>query len=640
MRTKYLSFLILACAISTNIPAVKSQDIRGNVKIKNLVSDNSGYDVLKYKLEFESNPESEDFSGKTTVYFKVLNETGQLELDAKDNLKIKEVVYKKQLISNYKRENNKLIISLPSVLTLNSIDTISVSFSGKADSSSGYHIALYSLYSYDNSNVHWASYTFSESDAGPASWWVCKDGLTDKADEIELHITHPSPYKAVANGLLISKTDNNDGTTTTIWKHQYPIPPYLIAFAVAEYEEYHQTMEIGNTEMPILNYIYPGRSQEGYNYILETLDEVPSYITYFNELFGEYPFKNEKYGHAEWRNNGAMEHSTITFMDQSWGRMIIIHELAHQWFGDQITCATWSDIWINEGFATFSESLIQLCEENDCIESRHILLDVIFEYAKEGSVYNPEPDSYNRTFDYILTYEKAGLVVNQLKNYLGEDIFFDAIRNFLKEKQFGFVTTEDLKQSLMNFTGVDLTEFFNDWIYGEGYPIFDLTVTSNTINDVVLKVDQSQTHPSVSFFETPFKVEFIGNNNQSEIKEFNLTHNHQTFQITDLPFAIQKIKFNPYAEIIAMENSISVNNEKIMTENTVKIDLNPVSNLLTISSPEPIVNIQIFDISGRLIQAHKCDDIYYSIPTFDWTNGIYLIKVDLSERSISKKVKK
>ncbi|MDR2920560.1 MAG: T9SS type A sorting domain-containing protein [Tannerella sp.] len=637
MKITHLSLLIFACSICTNIPVVSSQNTLENIKIENLVNDNSGYDVLKYKLEFESNPESEDFSGKTTVYFKVLNETSQLELDAKNNLKIKEVVYKKQLISNYKHENNKLIISLPSVLTLNSMDTISVSFSGKADNSSGYHIALYL---FDDSKKRCASYTFSESDTGPASWWVCKDGLTDKADEIELYITHPSAFKAVANGLLISKTDNNNGTATTIWEHKYPIPPYLVAFAVAEYEEYHQTMKIGNTEMPIQNYIYPGRTQENYNFVLKTLDEVPSYITYFNELFGEYPFKNEKYGHAEWGNSGAMEHSTITFMHQSWLRRIIIHELAHQWFGDQITCATWSDIWINEGFATFAELLMELCEGNDCIENRHIQLSTIFEYAKEGSVYNPEPDNYDRTFDYFLTYQKAGFVINQLKNYLGEDVFFEAIRNFLKEKQFGFVTTEDLKQSLMNFTGVDLTEFFNDWIYGEGYPVFDLAVVSNAVNDIILKVDQSQTHPSVSFFETPFKVEFIGDNNQSEIKEFNLTHNHQTFHITDLPFAIQQIRFNPHAEIIAKENNISVNNEKITSEDFVKIELNPVSNLLTISSPEPIINIQIFDISGRLVQTYKCDNIYYSIPTFDWSSNIYLIKVNLSERSISKKVKK
>ena len=436
------------------------------------------------------------------------------------------------------------------------------------------------------------------------------------------------------------KTTINNGTTTTIWKHQYPIPSYLIAFAVAQYEEYHQTVKIGETEMPVLNYIYPGKTPDNYKEIKKTLDEVPGYITRLSDLLGEYPFKNEKYGHAEWDEWGsAMEHTTVTFMTSFWPKHIIIHELAHQWFGNQVTCATWSDIWINEGFATFIESLMGYDSGIEDYEYRYGLINNYLLYsADSGSVYNPEPDNPDRTFNPLLSYSKAGMVVYQLKNYVGNDAFYAAVRNFLKEKQFQFVTTEDLKQSLSNFTGVDLTEYFNDWIYGEGYPVFDLSVTRNNINDVLFSVNQTQTHSSVSFFETPFKVEFIGDNGQSVIKKFDLTHNHQTFHITDLPFTVKDMKFNPLAEIIAKENQVTVDNEIIQTEDFINIKLNPAARLISVSSQEAIKGIQIFDLSGQLIQAVKGGDIFYSVSTVGWSQGVYLINVDSPKGAISQKI--
>lgn len=201
---KLIQFIILSCIICpTGLATVNSQNLSATGGKTNQVNDNSGYDVLKYKLEFNSNPESKDFSGKTTVYFKVLNAADQIEFDAENNLEIKEVTYKNQVITNYKHENKKLKIHLPAEMTLDATDTISIAFAGDADQSSGYFATSVK---YDKE--FWVSYTFSQYKGTAASWWVCKDGLTDKADEVELHITHPSSYKAVANGLLTSKNDN------------------------------------------------------------------------------------------------------------------------------------------------------------------------------------------------------------------------------------------------------------------------------------------------------------------------------------------------------------------------------------------------------------------------------------------------
>ena len=400
--------------------------------------------------------------------------------------------------------------------------------------------------------------------------------------------------------------------------------------------------------MPVLNYLYPESKQINSGFILKLLDKVPSYITYFSELFGQYPFINEKYGHAEWLISGGMEHSTVSFMGHyAWSDMLIIHELAHQWFGDQYTCATWNDIWLNEGFATYAELLMyeheakkdptmQYKYDNWFITNTTRILND----GREGSVYNPYPDDYNRTFSSVLSYRKGGMVLHQLRTVLGDDVFFHAVRTFLDESQFNFVTTEDFKQSLKNSTGRDLTEFFNDWIYGEGYPVFDLTITGNAINNVYLKVDQTQTHPSVSFFETLFKVKFIGPGNESVIREFNLTQNHQTFQITDIPFEIKEVVFNPNLDVIAKENKITVINEVIKSEESVKIIMNPVSNLLAVTSTDRIQGIRIYDQSGRLIESANVNHTSFFMPTTNWHTGIYIVKVESSKGDFSKKIRK
>ena len=637
MRTiLLLTFLIVTIC---NIPAQfasenacphKKAFIRKKAIATTVDNDTSGYDVTRYKLEFTVNPEVPDlFFGTSVVFLTTLKDLPVAVLDAGTNLSILNIHYQGSEITHYYREKGKLFIHLPDVLKKGEKGELHISFSGTPGTSSGYIREIV-----EGEPV---IYTFSEPFAA-SEWWVCKDGLNDKAEELEISITHPSAYKAVGNGSLISITDNQDGTATSHWKHAYPIPPYLIAFAVAKYEEYHLSADIDGSTIPVLNYIYPGNQA----YAIPALNRVPSYINYFNELFGTYPFIKEKYGHAEWKINGGMEHSTITFIGD-YNRDLIVHELAHQWFGNKLTCASWNDIWLNEGFATYSEGLVQehFVDKETFNNWKKWIINRVTKNYPSGSVYNPEAENEDRIFDYGLSYLKAAMVIHQLRGILGDEVFFRAIKEYMTTPHFeyGFVSTEDFKQSLLSSTGKDFTEFFNDWIYGEGYPLFDITVSRDGLGIISLEVEQTSSHASVSFFETPFEIEFTGYNGESVIKKFELNSNRAVFTITDIPFSVKDVIFNPRGEIIAKENDIKLNIEAAVPERVVHFQFDSEKNVLMISGGY-MTDVCVYDVSGILIyRVSEITDIH-SVSTAGWTAGVYILTARVNGKTVATKIMK
>lgn len=297
-----------------------------------------------YRLEIDLNPYQSNFSGTTTMKFVTTENTQQIKINAKQNLNINNITYQSLIIDNYSREGDVLKISLPESLPANHLDSISIAFSGDASTSSGLTLGMHE----DVPVIETLSEPWHAS-----SWWVCKDDLKYKVDKIDIVITHPVEFKAASNGVLKSVVDLEDGNSVTHWQHNYAIPAYLVAVAVTNYEEYNQEVEIGGTTVPIINYIYPESLDEW----TDSLDWVPSYMEVLSEKFGDYPYKEEKYGHAQWNRGGGMEHSTMSFMAK-FNFNLIVHELAHQWFGNMVTCATWKDIWINEGFADYCTGIL------------------------------------------------------------------------------------------------------------------------------------------------------------------------------------------------------------------------------------------------------------------------------------------
>ncbi len=575
-----------------------------------------------YRLEMNLNPNQLDYSGKTTMHFTTTSDLNQIKINAQPNLSIASITYHSNTITDFSRAENVLTIQLPETIPNNQLDSITISFSGEANSTSnglkrGFHEEVPVME------------TISEPWHG-SSWWVCKDDLIDKVEKLDVYITHPTEFKVASNGLLKSVTAIGNGNSKTHWQHNYPITTYLVAIAVTNYAEYNNSVTINGTNVPIVNYLYP----ETLSNWTASLDQVPSYIEFLSEKWGDYPYKQEKYGHAQWNRGGGMEHATMSFMG-NFNFGLVGHELAHQWFGDQVTCGTWHDIWLNEGFAEYGDGLLtqNVYGDNEFSNWKEYNIGLITA-ENFGSVYNPEAENQSRIFNYRLTYAKGSMAVHLIRYILNDDeLFFQSCRDFLNNPEFtyNYAVTEDLKMSLENSTGMNWDDYFADWIYGEGHPIFDVKVhkISNS-NQVTVTFNQTTSHNSVSFFQTPFEIEFRGGNGESTTRRFNLTENGQSFIVNDLPFPTTSFIPNPKFDVICQINSTVLNNEEfeLNNSNQAKLYPNPAKAQFTIENKQPINEIKVFDASGKAIYNVKgLNDTKIQIKTNSWPTGIYMVQI-------------
>jgi aminopeptidase N len=423
---------------------------------------------------------------------------------------------------------------------------------------------------------------------GAKDWWPCKQDLNDKIDNIDVYITAPSEYKSVSNGIEQSQQENEDGTTTTHFKHTYPIPAYLIAIAICEYTIYTQDAGTAPNEFQIVNYIYP----EHFPALQETLDQTPPIMDLYEELFETYPFHEEKYGHAECNMGGAMEHTTVSFMG-GFNRNIIAHELAHHWFGDKVTCGSWRDLWLNEGFATYVSGLVvEHLDGNDSFTTwKGASIDFIASLP-DGSVYVPANDTltYGRLFSNRLTYNKGGMVVHMLRFKLGDDDFFQGLRDYLDDEDlaYAYAKTPQLQAHLEEASGMDLTEFFNDWVYNEGYPTYTITAQNWDSGHAKITVSQTQSHPSVSYFEMPIPIRLTGPGGQIHDVIVENTTNGQEF-IVEVPFVIDGALFDPERNIISAANTITLATGRFDLLAGITLYPNPANGTLNVKLPQAVV---------------------------------------------------
>ena len=594
------------------------------------------YNLTYQKLEFTVDPAVLYVSGKVTSTFTALSNMNTVTFD----------LYKKSTapftVSSVKINNvvasysynttHELVINLPTTLTLGNSATAEVIYAGAPSTVEG----AFSTGSHAGSPVLW---TLSEP-YGARDWWPCKQDLNDKVEVTDIYITAPIAYSSVANGLQQSRIVNGSNATTH-FKHNYPIPAYLIAIGVTNYEIFNQTGgTVATGTFPIVNYIYPEESVATQNSLLVT----PDIINFFETKIGPYPYRNEKYGHARAGLNGGMEHATVSFMN-SWGRGLIAHEMAHQWFGDKITCGTWKDIWLNEGITEYmSGCVVENFDGNAAFTTWKSNNITNITSQLTGNLYLTDAQTLNvgRIFSYRLSYQKGAMVSNMLRLKMGDTNFFQGLRNYLADPQFayGYAITSQFQAKMESIHGSSLQEFFNDWVYNQGYPTYTIAASngSNT-SQVTIQINQTQsiTDPMqvgyVSYFEMPVPIRLTGSSGQVQDVILENTGDGQIFTV-NTTFPVTGIVFDPNKNIISRNNTATLGVAKFDFEKAIAMYPNPASDILNINIPDNLTleNISFYNALGQQVLESKITKINIS----NLANGIYIVAFKTLEGSFHK----
>jgi aminopeptidase N len=626
-----LGFLGFAQSETSDFDRMVAAEMKSASSVQNLrVNPNTlNYDVTYHELRFTVNPDNTTpfINGQVTTTFRALSNMTTVTFDMATALVVSSVTLNNVGLT-FSQSNYELNITLPTPLTTGNTATVTITYAGSPPQAE----AAFTRSTHAGTPV---IYTLSEP-FGARDWWPCKQDLNDKIDSFDIYITCPSAYIGVSNGLLQSSTTSG-GNTTRHYRHNYPIPAYLISLNVTNYVTYNIQAGLGTAQnpfFPVNNYLYP----EGNTTTVQTaINQTVPVMNVLEEKFGFYPYRNEQYGHVQFSWGGGMEHTTMSSMG-SWSRSLIAHELAHQWFGNKITCGTWRDIWLNEGFAEYLAGLVveSLDGASNFVSWKTTKINSITS-ASNGALYLTETEALNvsRIFSSRITYNKGSMVVHMLRWKMGDANFFQALRNYLNDSNlaFGYAITSDLKSHLEAVHGASLNEFFNDWIYMQGYPTYTITAQNWGAGQAKITVSQTQSDPSVTYFEMPLEIRLSGAGGVTQDVVVNHTTNDQQFMVS-VPFVVTGVTFDPNKHIISKNNVVTLGTESFPWEATISVYPNPANDQLHIMMPASIQlqKVEIYNTLGQRVGEKNSVD--FSIA--DLASGVHWLKISTSEGVIHK----
>ncbi|MBN1968233.1 MAG: T9SS type A sorting domain-containing protein [Candidatus Delongbacteria bacterium] len=606
------------------------------------------YDVIKYTANMDTRDTTTvEIFGVSEIYAKSKWNTDSLVFDLKDQLNVNSILLSidgsPSTNVNFTRENDRILVTPSETILKDTEFYVIIDYNGFSPNGS------YFGSSYTNS-LHMGKFVLFTLSApqGARYWMPCKDIPSDKA-KIDFNITTWPHHRAFANGLLIN-TVSGDNYVTYQWSSEYQTATYLMAIAVTNYETFtiDYASEISGKSFPIECYVYPEiRDKAEFDF-----PKITEMIDCYERVYGEYPFSDEKYGMASFPWGGGMENQTcthigvgsITGTGSGWD--LIAHELSHQWIGDLVTCATWDDVWLNEGGATFSEAV---WNEYQFGEAGYNSTMNSFESgakARSVPVWGFE-DTYNR---YV--YDRGAWTHHMMKYYIdhicGDGVFFQAYRNYLQntELSYGSAKTSDFIEKMEQFSEVNLTNFANEWIYNGVFPEYSHSFElENSDESAHLKISITQEVPDTLLFKTPipYLIQFSDFTDtlvyvtmDEYYSEFNFDFNkrvHNNFSNTNFNFGNKILcdkTFIPGREII-LESEIS----------DVKVYPNPFNPNTTLSftlKESGLTNLKIFNCNGQIVynQEIKLNSGYNKIPfSADYlSSGVYRYKITNKKSSV------
>lgn len=593
------------------------------------------YDVTYSKLEFTVNPSVFNITGKVTTTFKALSNMNAVTFELTNQLTVSSVKKGVTNLTFSQNDSNELVITLPTTVTTGNSETVEINYSGAPSTDNQAF----------STSTHGSSIpvltTLSEP-YGALDWWPCKQDLNDKIDALDVYITAPSQYLSSSNGVEMSRTVNGANATTR-FRHNYPIPAYLVAIAVTNYTKKNTGTAGTVTTFPIVDYIYP----ENDNATTTTnLARTAPIINFYESKVGAYPYNTEKYGHTQWNWGGGMEHATNSFM-VNFERGLLAHELAHQWFGDKITCGTWKDIWLNEGITEYMSGCV--VENFDGAASfvtwkTNKINSITAQATGNLYLYDSQLTDVGRIFSSRLTYNKGSMVTNMLRYIMGDTNFFQALRNYQSDPAlaYKYAVTPQFQAHLEAAHGSSLQEFFNDWVYKEGYPIYTINAYNSGANQATVVINQTQSITNaaqtgyVSYFEMPVPVRLTLSNSTTLDVRLNNTFSGQSFNVV-LPAGttITGVTFDPNKDIISRNSTATLSNDDFTFSNQVNLYPNPSNDYIQIEMPAfaALQKVNFYTVLGQKAFESNSDRINIS----GLSTGIYNIVIETSEGKALKK---
>ncbi|MDN5215423.1 M1 family aminopeptidase [Fulvivirgaceae bacterium BMA12] len=592
-------------------------------------------DLKYHRMAWEIDPNVLYINGVVTSHFIAAEDAiDKISFDLASALTVDSIKSGETDLTFSQAEDDKVLIDLKATLPKGQLDSVTIYYQGEPPFSLG----ILNAFTQTNHAGGPIIYTLSEP-YGSKDWWPSKVDLGDKIDSLDIYITTPDAYRAASNGLLVNESSNG-GSTTFHWKHNYPITTYLIAISVTNYEVYSDFVEVGGKNLEILNYVYPQHLSSA----KQNTPVTGELIKLYTALFGPYPFIEEKYGHAMFEFAGGLEHQTMSFM-KDFPFRLVAHELAHQWFGNQVTCASWEDIWLNEGFATYLEGLAY---ENGLgqVDFKDWLNDIIFGITSQsgGSVFVTDTLSFDRIFDGRLSYAKGAMLLHMLRGAVGDEHFFTAVKNYLNDTDltYDYADTKDLQWHFEQVSGKDFEEFFQDWYFGQGYPIYEFEYSEQSGTGYGITVGQSTSDNSVDFFEMPLPFNVFTASGKDTVLVFDHTFSGQTFNF-DLGEKVDRIVFNQDRWILTPSIFVTGIEDDFRNEG-ISVFPNPSTDVVTISSEQtfpPSAQLRFFELNGKEISRkvftnYQSTTIYADLSLLP--PGIYMLSLQTQNGLAQRKV--
>jgi len=430
-------------------------------------------DLLSYRLDIRVDPERKFLSGTNTIRFKMLADDNRVQLDLYDNLAIDDIRLGATALE-YERELNSFFVKFPSTLKTGKTYAIEVRYSGSPREQGRFGGIAFRK---DPDGRHWIN-TACEGE-GASIWWPNKDQWRDEVEEMELRVAVPNDLVDVSNGKFLGQTDLGDGYTRWDWHIQYPINNYNVSLNIGNYT--HFADRLG--DLPLDFYVLPGSLEKA----KVQFAQAKPMIEAFERFFGEYPFKKDGYKLIEAPYSGMEHQSAVTYgnhfangyLEKDWTGVgistkfdfIIIHESGHEWFGNAISAADISDMWIHEGWTTYLEDLYV-----EHMFGREDALKYINGY--KSKVRNREPIITQRGIHRSPSqdmYFKGALFLHTLRSVVDDDErWWKLLRDLFQQFKYQNIMTEDLVQFFNGRLGRNLTPIFDQYLRRAALPTLEL----------------------------------------------------------------------------------------------------------------------------------------------------------------------